>query len=101
MNEFNTSIDVVFAHPDSIRELMDSLKIPSVPVSLGIPTIRFFDDNNLERRRIRRVWHPPHGSRFVEYGPEDEHWMRPLGLGTIEEIDEGPLLYFMSSMRFA
>jgi hypothetical protein len=31
-------------------------------------------------------WTPPKGDRFVEYGPEDEHWMRPLGLGSMEPV---------------
>lgn len=35
-------------------------------------------------------WLPPTGDRFVEYGPEDEKWMRPLGLGSIIE-DSQPI----------
>lgn len=31
-------------------------------------------------------WKPPAGGRFIEYGPEDEHWMRPAGLGTLEPV---------------
>lgn len=35
-------------------------------------------------RRVEK-WHPPAGDRFTEYGPEDEKWMRPLGLGTVRD----------------
>lgn len=45
----------------------------------------------MPERQIEYKWHPPKASRFVDYGPEDEWWMRPAGLGWIERIDKGPL----------
>lgn len=41
-------------------------------------------------RATEDQWHPPQSDRFCEYGPEDEAWMRPLGLGRIETVDTGP-----------
>lgn len=54
-----------------------------------------FADDMIEERDVSEIWHPPPAERFVEYGPQDEHWMRPLGLGRIERIDRGPKFYVM------
>lgn len=64
-----------------------------MPVFNGIDIVT---DKLLPERDIEQKWHPPaSGSRFYEYGPEDEHWMRPAGLGTIKAIDKGPLFYLI------
>jgi hypothetical protein len=55
-------------------------------------------DSTMPIRKIREVWHPP-DDRFVEYGPEDETWCRWAGIGTIEQVDEGPLYYFVDDYR--
>ena len=47
---------------------------------------------HIPERDLREQWCPPEDDRFCGYGPEDEYWMRPLGLGTIKTIDVGPLL---------
>ena len=60
---------------------------------VGIPIVW---DSHVSERDIEEVWHPPH-DKFVEYGSEDEHWMRPAGLGTVEYIDKGPLFYKVST----
>lgn len=44
-------------------------------------------------RKTRKEWQPPEGGRFTGYGPEDEAWMRPLGLGTVVEVDLGPQVF--------
>ncbi len=50
---------------------------------------------NLPARDIEYKWEPPASSRFIEYEMSDEHWMRPLGLGLIIEIDHGALYYIV------
>lgn len=37
------------------------------------------EDGTIVHRKF--TWVPP-TDRFCKYGPEDEKWMRPLGLGT-------------------
>lgn len=68
-----------------------------MPSFLSIP-IRF--DSSLPERDIEERWRPPADSRFCGYGPEDEHWMRPLGLGRFEYIDNGPLIYKINLPMF-
>lgn len=51
-------------------------------------------------RDIEEVWHPPEAERFVSYGPEDECWARPLGLGSIERIDKGPAFWIVDTPDF-
>lgn len=66
----------------------------------GVP-VRFSE--HVPARSTRERWVPPEGSRFCEYGPEDESWMRPLGLGTVVEDDTGPCYFKVqdSSFRFS
>lgn len=39
---------------------------------------------NLVLRRQEQTWIPPK-DKFVEYGPEDEYWMREAGYGKMAE----------------
>jgi hypothetical protein len=77
-------------HPNNAK-LFPAAKSPAAFASplYGIP-VHF--DKAIPERKLRTKWHPPKGSRFVEYGPEDEPWMRPLGLGSVETVDDGPLI---------
>lgn len=62
----------------------------AAPNLAGIP-IKTFD--HFPRRFVERTYVPPAPERFVEYGPEDEAWMKPLGLwGWFIEKDLGPWL---------
>ena len=63
----------------------------------GVPVI--FDEA-VPLNSFKEVWYPPEPERFVGYGPEDECWMRPLGLGRIELIDEGPCYFLMNEPIF-
>lgn len=47
-------------------------------------------------RQTHEEWTPPEGSRFTEYGPEDEAWMKPLGLGTTRVVDDGPAFFLVN-----
>ena len=76
--------------------LDDGLKAWGLDPLLGLP-VRFTD--TIPERNTRQDWHPPEGSRFCDYGPEDEAWMRPLGLGRIETVDLGPLFYDVPDFR--
>lgn len=95
----------ILMHPDN-REYFERLfekRGPWVwdfipPPSIdGIPVVF---DRAIPPRNLREVWHPPEAERFVSYGPEDECWMRPLGLGRIEVIDEGPCYFVMNEPIF-
>lgn len=55
--------------------------------------IRF--NSAIPERDVRHDWNAPEGGRFCEYGPEDEVWMRPAGLGTTRTVDNGPLFYML------
>jgi hypothetical protein len=74
------------ANRDAFDEIVASVSQPAFGCKV-------FMEDGAPIRSIRKKWHPPAGDRFTEYGPEDEEWMRPLGLGRIEEIDEGPVIF--------
>lgn len=57
----------------------------------GLYDLSVVYSNAVPERDIEERWVPPEPERFVSYGPEDECWARPLGLGSIEYIDRGPL----------
>lgn len=81
-----------------IKEALDakSLAAPHRRVeSFSIADIPMHYSDTVPERDLREQWFPPAGDRFCEYGPEDEHWMRPLGLGTVKTIDFGPLIIQM------
>ncbi len=91
----------LISHPENREYLLQ--RFGEDPI-LGASGVSLFDfpigievqwNADMAPRRIREVWHAPTGDRFTEYGPEDEAWARPLGLGRIEAIDEGPLFYLI------
>lgn len=86
----------LITHPDNLS-ILRALKHPEsgLPASAWIDGLMVCTNTLMERRRIREVWHPPASERFVEYGPEDEAWARPLGLGRVERVDDGPLFYLV------
>lgn len=51
-------------------------------------------------RSTNERWVPPGGDQFCQYGPEDEAWMRPLGLGTVVEEDAGPCYFKVQEPSF-
>ncbi len=49
-----------------------------------------------------KKWKPPRSGKFTGYGPEDEVWMRPLGIGVYDEfvvyeVDED---FFLPKLSF-
>lgn len=84
-------------HPKNREELFRIVR-PMFSISerdinlFGIPLI---ESDHLPERFYNSVWHPPEGDRFVEYDSSDEAWMRPLGLGRVEQIDMGPYILLM------
>jgi hypothetical protein len=80
-------------HPKTMRLICEQL--PAVGGVVSIMPLRFQVSDLIPERDMRDQWFPPAADKFVEYGPEDEHWMRPLGLGTVEKIDMGPLILAM------
>ena len=81
----------VVTHPNNRGFLQRLLPETGQFETLGSVTgIDVIFDEAVEERDIEERWYPPPAEKFVEYGPEDEHWMRPLGLGRIERIDRGP-----------
>lgn len=71
---------------------LDFLSLAPPPNLDGIP-VTF--DESIPKYNFEEVWRPPKGDRFVSYGPEDEAWMRPLGLGQIDLIDHGPCYFIV------
>lgn len=63
----------------------------------GVP-VRFSE--HVPARSTRERWVPPAGDQFCEYGPEDEAWMRPLGLGSVVIEDAGPCYFKVQGPSF-
>ena len=67
------------------------------PAEMGSPTSIYGFDlyYNESMPKWATGWIPPEAERFVEYGPEDESWARPLGLGHIGELVGQPLFMML------
>lgn len=84
--------ETIITHPANKRylsKLFESVRGDKQIDKLSGTPIEFLE--TMPERNIERVWLPPADSRFVGYGPEDEEWMKPLGLGRMVEVDGGPL----------
>jgi hypothetical protein len=84
----------IYCHPENVdllkRRFPASERGGIFPLFASMPV---YSDHNMPKRFTQEIWHPPGASRFTEYGPEDEAWMRPLGLGHVETKDNGPAFY--------
>lgn len=86
---------MIVTHPNNMGYL-SSLQIGDGEENFHrICGIEIHEDSFMPERSIQEVWEPPQTSRFVTYGPEDESWMRPIGLGTVKQVDIGPLFIEM------
>lgn len=85
---------MIFTHPNNRKYLDDLTRAGHYGAGLYGIGIQF--NELIPERRIETKWQPPAAERFVEYDPADESWMRPLGLGTLREVDSGPLFYEMT-----
>lgn len=88
------SREELLIHPNNrhlFEQAVEVGKPGSVVDSLGGVPVRFTEA--VPERITHKEWDAPPPSKFVEYGPEDEAWMRPLGLGTVRTVDEGPGFY--------
>ena len=65
---------------------------PPTPFADRLYSFPVYFSDAVPERNLHEQWCPPECDRFCDYGPEDETWMRPLGLGTIKTIDMGPLV---------
>jgi len=84
---------IIMTHPDNkkfLNQINDQFRgmASGVLGEFDLP-VRFSE--LMEPRDITYRWEPPTGDKFTEYGPEDESWMRPLKLGTLHPVDNGPL----------
>ena len=92
-------MDVLLTNPHNREHLYDVMFQANPLQSMDAAFLRFegipveFHDYIPERHLVE-VWEPPKG-RFIEYGPEDEWWARPLGVGDIRVEDQGPLFFLM------
>ncbi len=93
----------IITHPTNRDALMDAIGATVYPdgmyhglpdTLLGIPIML---NDAIPERDIEEVWHPPKDGRFTTYGPEDEDWMRPLGMGRFEYVDRGPLFFMVTT----
>lgn len=55
----------------------------------------------IPERSTHQEWDAPDGDRFTEYGLEDEKWMKPLGLGTVRTVDDGPAFFLIDDPSMA
>lgn len=88
--------EILMTHPDNRAELEAAFSKPwrgffGYEPLFSIGGIPLEYNSHMERRQVKETWHPP-TDRFVEYGQEDEAWMRFFGLGRIECEDVGPLI---------
>lgn len=85
---------MIVTHPDNKPLLDEVVRLAGVigfDLSAEYRQPRYLEFMNA--RRYREAWQPPAENRFVAYGPEDEAWMRPLGIGRLIQVDDGPLIY--------
>jgi hypothetical protein len=72
--------ECLVTHPDNlplIRHAVEEIAGPgytAADVGIDVRTYKYL-------AKYSQAWRPPTGSRYIAYGKEDEHWMRPLGLG--------------------
>lgn len=101
----------IYTHPDNLellrREMQKSLPKRSSIWDMSMPElygIKIRTSEVMERRKTRQQWFPPPNDRFVEYEESDHGWLKALGYGHTETIDEGPLFIEMKDpmafMRF-
>ncbi len=91
---------IILTNPENekhLKGLGGSLGLPDTnhPLRLDRYPVRF--DPHIPPRNIEHKWEPPAADydKFIEYDKSDEKWARVLGLGTVHEIDHGPLFYAM------
>ena len=92
--------DGIYMNPknaDVLRCVVADRKPSDPPPSgfLDLCSMPVYFSEFIPERNLIEQWCPPEGDRFCDYGPEDEMWMRHLGLGTIKTIDMGPLILKM------
>lgn len=90
------------SHPNNQKHLDEAIDRASSPfigaphVSAVLSGMEILWDRNLPERKTREEWVPP-VERFIEYEPKDAEWARPLGIGTVRVVDEGPLFIGIDS----
>ncbi len=85
--------DTLLMHPRTYDKIKAAMGVPE-NYEL-IPDVSLCDlvpENDLQTR-----WVPPPAGRFTELTASDESWARPLGLGHLETVDLGPVIYRIKS----
>lgn len=86
----------ILIHPANADELNRVPCSSSDPIT-ELAGLRIVYSRAVPLRATKDVWHPPESDRLCVYGPEDECWMRPLGLGYVETVDDGPWIAVMEN----
>lgn len=95
-----TYIEDIVSHMQRMVPEIVSSGSSSGPLSIyGTPFSIKYDDS-MPTRNLEQVWVPPPPGKFCVYGPEDESWMKPLGVGRWQTVDHGPLFYMMDESKF-
>jgi len=97
---------VIYTHPNNLKLLKDATLPDDVTIVAKAskeiyPSDLFAGEKvqtnkYLPERRVIEKWHPPPSERFIEYEYSDEEWLRPLWIGLVEQIDDGPLFYYVN-----
>lgn len=85
----------IYTHPKNKALLKHELALKDPAV---LSEIKVVSNEYMSERVTHYDWYPPPSTKFCEYGPEDEDWMRPIlkatgdtRFGHVKERDGGPL----------
>ena len=91
-------------HPNN-RQYLEQMFAPAAqggsPFTAMIYGTEVTFSETAPERFTHEEWQPPTGDRFTAYGPEDEKWMKPLGLGTTRTVDDGPAFYLINEPEWS
>ncbi len=79
-----------FTNPVNLPKIREAVE--SRPATYFPSTIKVTPNDWIPDNLVTQKWHPPASGQFTELEVSDEAWARPLGLGSVEQIDKGPLI---------
>ncbi len=83
--------DTLIMHPATYAKVKKAMGVPEqYDLLLDVVLDDLVPQNDMTTR-----WVPPAAGQFTELTAEDEAWARPLGLGRVESVNLGPLIYKM------
>ena len=90
---------ILITHPDNEGLVnLAGYSVINHPVN-PLDGVQIQYNEHMEPRNIEHHRKPPAGGRFIEFGSEDEVWMRPLKLGIVYPVDCGPLFYVIDEPK--